>query len=216
MPLPCHVSPGWDAGVWWEPGRREIGHSGKGLSRRLDLVSGKAGGFCCLLPLTHSNQGPPSACPAGFYGSGCQRVCECQQGAPCDPVSGQCLCPAGFHGQFCERGECQAPTQSLYPFLVLFNSGTGTLSPLPPPGCKPGFFGEGCRQRCSCSKGVPCDAISGLCLCPPGRTGATCDQGEWRGLSRMGPEGSFPPTANVKSRGLGPRMPGCRPHTLPF
>lgn len=109
-----------------------------------------------------------------------------------------------------------APTQPLYPFLVLFNSGTGTLSPLPPPGCKPGFFGEGCRQRCSCSKGVPCDAISGLCLCPPGRTGATCDQGEWRGLSRMGPEGSFPPTANVKSRGLGPRMPGCRPHTLPF
>lgn len=69
--------------------------------------SGKSGGFCCLLPSTHSNQGPPSACPPGFHGSGCQGVCECQQGASCDPVSGQCLCPAGFHGQFCEKGECQ-------------------------------------------------------------------------------------------------------------
>lgn len=71
--------------------------------------SGKSGGFCCLLPSTHSNQGPPSACPPGFHGSGCQGVCECQQGASCDPVSGQCLCPAGFHGQFCEKGECQPP-----------------------------------------------------------------------------------------------------------
>lgn len=63
-----------------------------------------------LLPaaLSRSNQGPPAACPRSFHGAGCQQVCECQQGAPCDPISGQCLCPAGFHGQLCEKGECSA------------------------------------------------------------------------------------------------------------
>lgn len=139
-PYASHVSPGWDAGLWWELGRASLSSWVRSFAH-----SGKTGGFCCLLPSTHSNQGPPSACPPGFHGSGCQGVCECQQGASCDPVSGQCLCPAGFHGQFCEKG------------------------------CQPGFFGDGCQQRCDCHKGVPCDPVSGLCLCPPGRTGATCD-----------------------------------------
>lgn len=52
------------------------------------------------------------------------------------------------------------------------------LSPVPPPGCEPGSFGEGCSQQCDCELGVPCDPITGLCLCPPGRTGASCDLGE--------------------------------------
>lgn len=52
------------------------------------------------------------------------------------------------------------------------------LSPLPPPGCESGSFGEGCNQQCDCEDGVPCDPITGHCLCPPGLMGATCDLGE--------------------------------------
>lgn len=61
----------------------------------------------------------------------------------------------------------------------------GTLSPLSPPGCEPGSFGEGCRQRCDCEGGAPCDPVTGHCLCPPGRTGATCELGE-SGAPRRG------------------------------
>lgn len=59
-----------------------------------------------MLPLDALTRVPPPACPPGFHGMGCKQACECQQGAPCDPVSGQCLCPTGFQGQLCEEGEC--------------------------------------------------------------------------------------------------------------
>lgn len=62
----------------------------------------------------------------------------------------------------------------------------GTLSPLSPPGCEPGSFGEGCHQRCDCDGGAPCDPVTGLCLCPPGRSGATCNLGESGVLLRKG------------------------------
>ena len=52
------------------------------------------------------------------------------------------------------------------------------LSPVPLPGCEPGSFGEGCSQQCDCELGVPCDPITGHCLCPPGRMGASCELGE--------------------------------------
>lgn len=47
-----------------------------------------------------------------------------------------------------------------------------------PAGCEAGSFGEGCRQHCDCEAGAPCDPVTGQCLCPPGRTGATCDRGK--------------------------------------
>lgn len=66
--------------------------------------------LCSLGKLSQGlRPGSPSACPPGFHGAGCQQTCQCQHGAPCDPVSGRCLCPAGLHGQFCERGECPCP-----------------------------------------------------------------------------------------------------------
>ncbi|XP_015425995.1 PREDICTED: multiple epidermal growth factor-like domains protein 6 [Myotis davidii] len=102
---------------------------------------GWTGPSCLQGTLTWS----PSACPPGFHGRGCQGVCRCQHGAPCHPVSGQCLCPAGFHGQSCEKG------------------------------CELGSFGEACGQLCDCEGGATCDPVTGHCLCPPGRTGATCD-----------------------------------------
>lgn len=33
-----------------------------------------------------------------------------------------------------------------------------------------------CRQRCSCGE-APCDPKTGQCICPAGKTGATCEQG---------------------------------------
>lgn len=159
--------------------------------------------------MTRPNPDPSPACPTGFHGSGCQRVCECQQGAPCDPVSGQCLCPAGFHGQFCERGECLRPPPHpcALPSLSWLIWGKGTLIPWPLPGCKPGFFGNGCLQQCSCPTGVPCDPSSGLCLCPPGRTGATCDLGECGFLPRTGHRGRATLTANINHVGW---LPACQ------
>lgn len=43
------------------------------------------------------------ACSAGSYGEGCRLTCDCG-GAPCDPVTGQCICPAGKTGDSCQEG----------------------------------------------------------------------------------------------------------------
>lgn len=46
--------------------------------------------------------------------------------------------------------------------------------------CESGFFGPGCRHRCTCRPGVACDPVSGKCRtqCPPGYQGEDCGQGE--------------------------------------
>ncbi|KAH7697441.1 CED-1 protein, partial [Aphelenchoides avenae] len=33
-------------------------------------------------------------CPLGHWGPSCQKSCDCENGASCDPVSGKCQCPA--------------------------------------------------------------------------------------------------------------------------
>lgn len=35
-----------------------------------------------------------------MYGWYCSEVCDCQNGASCDPNDGQCLCPPGFFGDY--------------------------------------------------------------------------------------------------------------------
>ena len=42
-------------------------------------------------------------CVLGFYGSGCNETCECQNGAQCDPVYGSCNCTDGYVGSLCEN-----------------------------------------------------------------------------------------------------------------
>lgn len=49
---------------------------------------------------------PPAECPAGTFGLNCSGSCSCR-GAPCDPVTGQCLCPPGRTGDDCGAGEWQ-------------------------------------------------------------------------------------------------------------
>lgn len=43
--------------------------------------------------------------------------------------------------------------------------------------CQPGFYGLNCIAECNCTNG--CDPVTGKCLCPPGRTGRSCEQGKF-------------------------------------
>lgn len=71
---------------------------------------------------------------------------------------------------------CLSMPSALSPWAV---GQEGMQSPLSPHlGCELGSYGEGCGQQCDCKGAAPCDPVTGLCLCPPGRTGATCDLGE--------------------------------------
>uniref|UniRef100_UPI00358E189F multiple epidermal growth factor-like domains protein 11 n=1 Tax=Myxine glutinosa TaxID=7769 RepID=UPI00358E189F len=85
-------------------------------------------------------------CDADHWGQDCLRLCPCQNGADCDPVSGSCSCLPGFRGR-----RCQLP-------------------------CPANTFGPGCSLLCNCRNGGSCDQASGACMCPPGFTGTLCEQ----------------------------------------
>lgn len=51
---------------------------------------------------------PHTGCPLGFYGKDCALICQCQNGADCDHISGQCTCRTGFMGRHCEQSEYAA------------------------------------------------------------------------------------------------------------
>jgi len=46
--------------------------------------------------------------------------------------------------------------------------------------CQRGYYGVGCQQRCQCISDVPCDAETGVCVCPAGRTGPRCELRAYR------------------------------------
>lgn len=50
-----------------------------------------------------------AGCPLGFYGKDCSQSCQCQNGADCDHISGQCTCRRGFMGRHCEQSEWAGP-----------------------------------------------------------------------------------------------------------
>lgn len=54
--------------------------------------------FILMFPIIHS------ACERGHYGEGCVQICDCEDGAQCDPVSGRCLCSSGKTGPRCDIG----------------------------------------------------------------------------------------------------------------
>lgn len=86
--------------------------------------------------------------------------CECDPdgavpGAPCDPVTGQCMCKEHVQGERCD----------------LCKPGFTGLTHTNPKGC----------HRCDCSvmgsrPDMPCDEESGRCLCLPHVVGPKCDQ----------------------------------------
>ncbi|XP_008058180.1 laminin subunit beta-3 [Carlito syrichta] len=86
--------------------------------------------------------------------------CECDPdgavpGAPCDPVTGQCVCKEHVQGERCD----------------LCKPGFTGLTYSNPQGC----------HRCDCNalgarRDMPCDEESGRCLCLPNVVGPKCDQ----------------------------------------
>ena len=42
-----------------------------------------------------------------------------------------------------------------------------------------GRYGFECLLLCSCANSSFCDAATGQCKCPSGRTGSDCDQGRF-------------------------------------
>lgn len=55
-----------------------------------------------------------AGCPLGFYGRDCALICQCQNGADCDHISGQCTCRTGFMGKHCEQSKLEHTLQRKY------------------------------------------------------------------------------------------------------
>ncbi|XP_043780449.1 laminin subunit beta-3 [Cervus elaphus] len=114
--------------------------------------------------------------------------CECDPdgavpGAPCDPVTGQCVCKEHVQGERCD----------------LCKPGFTGLTFSNPQGCR----------RCDCSvlgarRDMPCDEETGRCVCLPHVVGPKCDQcapHHWKLASGRGCE----PCACDPHNSLGPQ-----------
>ena len=67
--------------------------------------------FCLLLYF--------KACPEGRYGSQCLMQCNCENGATCNPVNGQCNCSAGWTGQTCNQRKSIVAQQNIIQYQHL-------------------------------------------------------------------------------------------------
>uniref|UniRef100_A0A663MES8 Multiple EGF like domains 6 n=1 Tax=Athene cunicularia TaxID=194338 RepID=A0A663MES8_ATHCN len=131
-------------------------------------------------------------CPRWAFGAGCSEECQCvkEHTLECDARNGTCTCKPGYHGKKCQK-ECSPGFYGAGCKLrcncstdVLCDRETGICKHPCPLGfhgekchllCQPGSFGVNCEQRCSCGE-APCDPKTGQCICPAGKTGATCEQ----------------------------------------
>ncbi|XP_017279171.1 N-acetylglucosamine-1-phosphodiester alpha-N-acetylglucosaminidase isoform X2 [Kryptolebias marmoratus] len=93
-------------------------------------------------------------------------------------VNGNCRCQKGWQGVTCDSLFCQPPACG--PHGVCSEDGcvcdAGWRGKNCSQECLPGFYGDGCRQTCSCANGATCDPVHGRCTCPPGFHGETCKQ----------------------------------------
>lgn len=77
----------------------------------------------------------PTECPPGQFGWQCAQSCHCQNGASCDPATGQCLCPPGFQGDHVGTGYiplsflCPIHSSTPSPFTLLFTFYPPSLLP---------------------------------------------------------------------------------------
>lgn len=83
------------------------------------------------------------------------QLCDCHNGADCDPSNGSCKCLIGWSGEKCDKP------------------------------CPHGYFGINCNERCNCDQGVQCDPGDGECICPPGYHGKKCDRSKFFILLRL-------------------------------
>ena len=47
--------------------------------------------------------------------------------------------------------------------------------------CPEGTYGEYCISKCVCKPGVPCDAVTGRCICSSGWKAPNCTESKWYG-----------------------------------
>ncbi|KRY35694.1 Multiple epidermal growth factor-like domains protein 11 [Trichinella spiralis] len=124
----------------------------------------------------------------------------CENGASCDPVSGECFCRTGYRGRHCTLacsegtyGEncaqlchCKFSYDRQYGILKI-NDNVVQLDfrviffhfiPLVKRCEKKcaGRHGQDCQWECQCKNNGQCDHITGICECTPGWTGILCDQ----------------------------------------
>ncbi|XP_055340736.1 multiple epidermal growth factor-like domains protein 10 [Paramacrobiotus metropolitanus] len=150
-------------------------NNGTCMGNRCICRPGWTGDFCNI------------TCPHGSYGQDCGDTCWCHNGAPCHPVSGECLCTAGFCGAHCERPCSRSTKQTVYGRCQ--NGGycrEGEQKCTCSPGltgdvcanrCDSGFYGENCQQVCpDCGENARCDAVTGKCKCLPGQFGQHCEK----------------------------------------
>lgn len=78
----------------------------------------------------------PTACPAGWFGPGCQTRCSCGNDGHCHPATGHCSCAPGWTGLNCQRGTETMPVLPVVP-------------PLPAPGSPPGCRACGLHRACA-------------------------------------------------------------------
>lgn len=53
--------------------------------------------------------------------------------------------------------------------------------------CPASTYGENCANKCTCKNDGQCDPVNGSCVCPPGWTGPTCEEGACP-VNRYGPQ----------------------------
>ena len=81
----CHCIPGYTG---------ESCEEGKMFITRHMILSD----YALKTSVTYFNQ---QNVPDGSYGQDCLEVCQCQNGASCDVVTGMCNCTAGWQGSSC-------------------------------------------------------------------------------------------------------------------
>ena len=60
-------------------------------------------------------------CSEGFYGQDCMGVCQCQNGASCDFITGYCNCTIGFIGRFCNMSKSRLiKLTMIYHFILSY------------------------------------------------------------------------------------------------
>ncbi|XP_063862135.1 multiple epidermal growth factor-like domains protein 6 [Scylla paramamosain] len=132
------------------------GHFGPNCSLTCNDCPGECDSSGCVCPPGRTGPICELECPSGFYGPICNeaspayRVCRCENGGTCDPVTGNCTCPPSVSLEFCEDGCPAAPQTGVNIILehttmmmiVTFTSQSGVCE------CKAGYVGIDCSKEC--------------------------------------------------------------------
>lgn len=117
---------------------------------------------------THTKLKPKEECCEGYFRnnneSRCLPVCnsKCLNGKCIAPET--CECREGFGGPSCDISK-------IYLEESVFSSKIYVIL-----GCKSGYWGVTCSNKCSCQNGGKCDLYDGTCFCKKGWTGKFCNE----------------------------------------